>query len=172
LAVTPTRSQPETPTENPTVNPTETPTETAAPVVGLTGWRARTVASLQAREDVQLEMLLRPPSGVFLCAMQVLDRRAHGTVVYAFVTCGDYRPGPNAELLSASSLPAVIRRAGPPRAREVTSVDFPRQQSLREDIQRLFPADLVAEVVQGNPQRLVPTDEQRLAIAEMGQPGS
>jgi hypothetical protein len=100
---------------------------------------------LEGRADVRREMVGGEPTGLFQCAIRVLDR--DGRTLYAWLRCGDFRTGPHAEESSGSSLPAVVRLD---RDGDVAGVRFPRQQSLRADIERMFPPDLRQRVLRGD----------------------
>jgi hypothetical protein len=107
--------------------------------------RAELLSQLEARTDVQHEMLLRDSTALFQCGIRVLGR--DGRTLYTWLVCGDYRTGPHAALLSGSALPAVVRLDA---QGEVVRVRFPRQQSLRADIERMFPPRLQELAIEGN----------------------
>jgi hypothetical protein len=115
---------------------------------------------LERRADVRQEMIGRESTGVFQCGIRVLGR--DGRTVYAWLLCGDYRTGPDAQLLSGSSLAAVVRLD---RDGDVVRVRFPRQRSLRADIERMFPPRLQERVIAGNI-RTVPSAATLLHRAE------
>ena len=122
--------------------------------------RADLLHQLEGRADVHQEMIGREPTGLFQCAIRVLGR--DGRTLYAWLRCGDFRTGPRAEERSGSSLPAVVRLD---RDGDVAGVRFPRQQSLRADIQRLFPPDLQERVLRGDI-RTIPSQATLLHRAE------
>jgi hypothetical protein len=65
------------------------------------------LARPSANPAVVTEMIGREPPGVVLCAIDLLGH-SEGEQ-YAWLMCGDYRTGPEAELLSASAEAVVIR---------------------------------------------------------------
>ena len=107
--------------------------------------RVELLSQLAARSDVRREMVGREPIGLFQCGIRVLGR--DGRTLYAWLLCGDYRTGPHAEMLSGSSVAAVVRLD---RHGDVARVRFPRQQSLRADIERMFPPRLQDRVIGGD----------------------
>ncbi|MBA2952599.1 hypothetical protein GON03_21495 [Nocardioides sp. MAH-18] len=122
--------------------------------------RADLLHQLEGRADVRQEMIGGAPTGLFQCAIRVLDR--DGRTLYAWMRCGDFRTGPHAEELSGSSLAAVVRLD---RQGDVARVRFPRQQSLRADIERMFPPDLQQRVLRGDI-RTIPGEATLLHRAE------
>jgi hypothetical protein len=132
-----------------TAVPTATPTPTVSANGGgwLRGWLAKEPHSYREFTG------RRTPRGVVLCGADVVG---HGPgELYVWAQCGDYRPGPDAEELSGSALPAVVR---------AHRILFPRQQHLDEDIDRLFPAD-VAQAIRARDVHPTPTADQLLALA-------
>jgi hypothetical protein len=85
------------------------------------------------------------PRGLFQCGARVLGRE--GREVYLWLACADFSRGPDAEVLSGSTLAAVVTLD---EQRHVVRVRFPRQPTLREDIRAMFPADLQDRVIAGN----------------------
>ena len=131
------------------------PTPTSAPPSGL---QHGLLARLAADPVVVTEMIGRDPRGVVLCAIDLLGHSAGER--YAWLTCRDYRTGPEAKPLSGSAEPVVIRGDG---------VEFPRQASLQEDYDRLFPPD-VAHAIRYRDFALKPTDDELLALATAAAP--
>ena len=93
------------------------------------------------------------PRGEVLCGVDVLGQGPGE--VYVWAECGDYRPGPDAESLSGSAEPAVVR---------AHRIVFPRQQHLDADIARLFPTE-VAHEIRFHDVHPTPTADQLLDIA-------
>jgi hypothetical protein len=104
------------------------------------------LGQLQGNPAVRREMIFREHArGLFQCGAQHLGRE--GRQVYLWLACADFSRGPDAELLSGSSLAAVVTLD---EQRNVVRVRFPRQPTLREDIRAMFPADLQDRVIAGN----------------------
>lgn len=122
--------------------------------------RADLLDQLGGHADVRQEMIGREPVGLFQCGIRVLGR--DGRTLYAWLLCGDFRTGPHTEMLSGSAGPAVIRLD---RDGDVARVRFPRQQSLRADVERMFPARLQERVIRGGV-RTSPSAEQLRERAE------
>ncbi len=87
------------------------------------------LARLAGDPVVVNEMFGRAPRGVVLCGIDLLGH-ARGER-YAWLFCGAYRTGPDAELLSGGADAVVIRRGG--------QVEFPRHD-LPAEIDQAVPA--------------------------------
>ncbi len=111
------------------------------------------LARLAADPAVVVEMIGREPRGVVLCGIDLLGRSEGER--YAWLVCGDFRIGPDAELLSGSAEPVVIRGNG---------VEFPRQAHLDADYDRLFPAAVV-HAIRDRAATPEPTQDELLALA-------
>jgi hypothetical protein len=118
------------------------------------------LARPSANPAVVTEMIGREPPGVVLCAIDLLGH-SEGEQ-YAWLMCGDYRTGPEAELLSASAEAVVIRG---------DTVEFPRQAHLDEDYDRMFPPD-VARAIRYRDVALKPSDDELLALASAAAPAA
>lgn len=126
--------------------PEATPPATEPVLVSAELARPGLLAQLAGRDDVRRALTSRTePIGRFQCGVGVLGRE--GRKVYVWLRCADYRTGPHAELLRGSALPAVVVVDGHD---DVVRVRFPRRQTLRADIERMFPARLQDRVIAGD----------------------
>ena len=104
------------------------------------------LGQLESSPAVRREMIFREQSrGLFQCGARELGRR--DPEVYLWLACGDFSRGPDAEVLSGSSMAAVVTMD---ERRHVVRVRFPQQPTLREDIRAMFPAELQDRVIAGN----------------------
>jgi hypothetical protein len=109
---------------------------------------------LQDDPAVRAELLgWAAPRGTVLCGINVLEQV--GDQSYAWLLCGDFRTGPEAALLSGGAAGVVI---GP------DSVTFPRHAHYYEDVDRLFPPELVDRVKQAKVP-VTPSKDELLAEA-------
>lgn len=122
-------------------------------------------AQLQRREDVLWQLMYRHTAlGTVLCGVEVLGRSHGGRKVYAWLECGDYRPGRGATELSAGSDAAVIRYAGHGPRRHIVRVAIPSIGTRQADIERMFPPAIAAEVDRGEFD-VAPDERHRLQVA-------
>lgn len=104
------------------------------------------LGQLQSDPAVRREMIFRTqPRGLFQCGARVLGREDRE--LYLWLACADFSRGPDAEMLSGSSLAAVVTLD---EKRNVVRVRFPRQPTLRADIRAMSPAGLQERVIAGN----------------------
>jgi hypothetical protein len=136
----------------PSQTPTQTPTQTTV--------QRGLLARLSADPVVVDELFGREPRGVVLCGTDMLGR-ANGER-YAWLSCGAYRTGPDAESLSGGADAVVIRRGG--------QVEFPRHD-LEAEIDRLFPPE-VARAIRYREFAPSPSDDELLALATAAAPAA
>ena len=106
---------------------------------------------LAADPTVRTQMLGRAESrGTLLCGIRVLGGNAEHTQLFAWLACGDFTTGPGAELLSATSEPAVLTVTGHGAGIRVDSVALPRQQHLEADLTQMFPPAVADQVRRGD----------------------
>jgi len=135
-------------------------------------WRAHLRAQLEADPRVVRAMLLAArPSGLFQCAVRLVGSERHGAVRYGKVRCGDYRTGPDAVETRGGSLAAVLRLSGSPGHRCLARIEFPDQATLDQDMQRLFPPDVLDDVRRLDLLASRPSDDELLAVARSRPPG-
>lgn len=125
--------------------------------------------ALETNPTVIKKMLLRAdPRGMFLCGYYLMGR--DGATLYLAATCTDYATGPNAKILSGSSLAFVATM----ERDHFISLEFPRQQTLVSDEERLFPPG-VLESWRQRKVRMTPSEDdllQEARDADTSRPGS
>jgi hypothetical protein len=122
-------------------------------------------AQLAASAHVRTALLGRTaPVGQVLCGINVVGENANGTRLYVWILCEDITVGPDAAVASGGAEPAVVDVTGSGGRTAVAHVTFPRQQSLRGDIARLFPPG-VADTMRAGQVPVTPGQDDLLALA-------
>lgn len=132
----PTSAPRSTPSPAPASRPVSTPTATPTPTSAPPAARQRGLLGRLAADPVVItELFGREPRGVVLCG---IDRLGHtDRERYAWLMCGAFRTGPDAELLSGGAGAVVIGSEG--------RVEFP-SHDLPTEIDRLFPPDVALAI--------------------------
>lgn len=124
-------------------------------------------SALAANPEVRLEMTGQTAShGVVLCGTNLVGRNTAGSQLYVWLLCADFTTGPHATMLTASSEPALITVSGTGAEVRVISAQFPSQEHIDADIDRMFPPAVAARMRAGN-LPTVPNQAQLLATARL-----
>ncbi|GAA1132621.1 hypothetical protein [Nocardioides aquiterrae] len=125
------------------------------------------LGQLQAMPKVRENLMAPVQDGqVVLCGMKVQGRDRTEDEIYAFLLCGAYTTGADAELVSGGSDPVVITTDGrhEPEA-TVVDVEFPGMADRAARIREMFPPALVDTMTSPQSLPIQPTMDEMLQTA-------